>query len=53
MTGAGFGGCAIAIVQADRVDDFIRHVSDEYLDRTGYRADFYITGIGDGTRVIA
>lgn len=53
MTGAGFGGCAIAIVRADRVDDFIRHVSDEYLDRTGYRADFYITGIGDGTRVIA
>lgn len=53
MTGAGFGGCAIAIVRADRADDFMRHVAGRYMDKTGYRADFYTTGIGDGTRVIA
>lgn len=52
MTGAGFGGCAIAIVRTDRVDDFISYVSQRYMDKTGNRADFYITGIGEGTRVI-
>lgn len=52
MTGAGFGGCAIALVRADRVDDFAAHVSERYLKKTGYHADFYSTGIGDSTRVI-
>ena len=52
MTGAGFGGCAIAVVKKDRVDEFIEYVGNDYKNNIGYEAEFYITGIGDGTREI-
>lgn len=50
MTGAGFGGCAIAVVKKSAVDSFIKVVEEEYLSRTGLKADFYLSGIGEGTR---
>lgn len=52
MTGAGFGGCAIAIVKRDKVADFIKYVGTEYEKAIGYEAEFYITGVGNGTRLI-
>lgn len=48
MTGAGFGGCAIAIVQNDKVSDFMKHVGDKYEAAIGYPATFYIASIGNG-----
>ncbi|MEZ0117249.1 UNVERIFIED_ORG: galactokinase [Heyndrickxia coagulans] len=50
MTGAGFGGCAIAIVETDKVDAFIKNVGDVYEKEIGYRADFYTASIGDGAK---
>lgn len=50
MTGAGFGGCAIAFVEKDGVDDFTDNVGTIYKSKSGYEADFYMTGIGDGTK---
>ncbi|MED4964261.1 galactokinase [Heyndrickxia coagulans] len=52
MTGAGFGGCAIAIVENDKVDAFIKNVGDVYEKEIGYRADFYTASIGDGAKEI-
>lgn len=52
MTGAGFGGCTVSIVEDDTVDKFIREVGDRYQARTGLKADFYIVDTGDGTREI-
>lgn len=52
MTGAGFGGCAIAVVKKDMLDNFTIKVKREYLEKTGYKADFYMSGIGEGTREI-
>lgn len=52
MTGAGFGGCAIAFVKNDCVDNFIKYVGSKYEEKIGYRADFYLVEIGDGTRKI-
>lgn len=52
MTGAGFGGCAIAIVKKDSTDEFIKNVSDIYLNEIGYKADFYIANIGDGAKEV-
>lgn len=52
MTGAGFGGCAIAIVPADQIDRFTKNVGDTYNYRFGYDADFYIANIADGPREI-
>ncbi len=50
MTGAGFGGCAIAFVEKEKIEEFIKNVDTEYREKIGYNADFYVTGIGDGTR---
>ncbi|ETI68608.1 galactokinase [Neobacillus vireti] len=52
MTGAGFGGCAIAIVENDAVDSFIANVGAAYLAKIGYEAAFYVASIGDGAKEI-
>jgi len=52
MTGAGFGGCAIAIVANDKIDNFIQNVNKKYLQTIGYEASFYIASIGNGPRRI-
>jgi len=48
MTGAGFGGCTVTIVHKDDAGDFIRHVGDAYLKKTGIHASFYIAEVADG-----
>ena len=52
MTGAGFGGCTVAIVKNENLDSFIENVGKEYFEKTGLKADFYIANIGDGAREI-
>ncbi len=52
MTGAGFGGCAIAIVDRDKVDAFKKNVGQVYEDIVGHPAEFYIAEISDGPREI-
>jgi galactokinase len=48
MTGAGFGGCAIAIVEKDYVESFINGVGKKYKDAAGIEATFYVASIGNG-----
>ena len=48
MTGAGFGGCAIALVAHDNVSDFEKVVGDTYEKVVGYPASFYVAQIGSG-----
>lgn len=50
MTGAGFGGCAIALVKETEMDHFIKHVGQAYLKKIGYPAGFYIAKVDDGAR---
>ncbi|MFZ5353881.1 MAG: galactokinase [Bacillota bacterium] len=52
MTGAGFGGCAVAIVETGTMEDFKRDVARYYTEKTGLKPDFYVTEIGDGVRRI-
>ena len=52
MTGAGFGGCAVSIVKEDAVDHFIQKVGEEYLEKIGYPADFYVVEVGDGPAIL-
>ncbi|MBR2477205.1 MAG: galactokinase [Clostridia bacterium] len=52
MTGAGFGGSTVSIVEADYVDEFIEKVGKAYTEITGLTADFYVTELGDGGREI-
>ncbi len=52
VTGAGFGGCAIAIVKNDQIDSFIDKVGEAYAKKIGYKADFYVAQVGDGAKQI-
>lgn len=52
MTGAGFGGCAIALVNKEASEDFTIKVSKAYAEKIGYSPSFYFTSIGEGTRQI-
>lgn len=52
MTGAGFGGCAIALVHKDTTEEFINAVQDEYTKVVGYNGGFFACSSGDGVREI-
>ena len=48
MTGAGFGGCAIALVKKNKFEDFSSKITAYYEDKIGYRPDVFASEIGDG-----
>jgi len=48
MTGGGFGGCTVSIVETNAVDHFVKTVGENYRKHTGIQADFYIAEIGSG-----
>ena len=50
MTGAGFGGCAIALVRKDRFDDYSTNLSQHFREKIGYDADVFASEVGDGVR---
>jgi len=52
MTGAGFGGCTVSIVENDFVDEFIKTVGENYKKEIGHDADFYLAEIGDGAKFL-
>jgi galactokinase len=52
MTGAGFGGCTVSIVEGEHAGSFMEKLGAVYNEKTGLRADFYLPGIGDGARRI-
>lgn len=52
MTGAGFGGSALAIVRSDGVDAFTRFVGERYRRYIGYDCSFFRSVAGDGARRI-
>ena len=52
MTGAGFGGCGIALVHKDKLDEVREAIAVGYEREIGYAADFYVASIGDGVRVL-
>ncbi len=48
MTGAGFGGCAIALVHEKNVQSFTEKLIQKYYLRTQLRAEVYVCEIVDG-----
>ena len=50
MTGAGFGGCTINLVNSGSVAEFQRHISGEYERRIGIKPDIYVCRAADGVR---
>jgi len=52
MTGAGFGGCAIALVKKDGFDSFAKGIIEYYTAKIGYAPSVYSSLIGDGAHQI-
>ncbi|MBE0700640.1 MAG: galactokinase [Acholeplasmataceae bacterium] len=48
VTGAGFGGCAIALVPNDKMSGFMEKTNVFYQEKTKLKADFYKVTFVDG-----
>lgn len=48
MTGAGFGGCAIALVETSSLDDFIKSVDARYKNEIGHEGAFFSCKTSNG-----
>ncbi|XP_029384337.1 galactokinase isoform X2 [Echeneis naucrates] len=49
MTGGGFGGCTVTLVQADSIDRTTRHIKERYNGTL----TFYVTTPSEGARVLS
>jgi galactokinase len=52
MTGAGFGGCAVALIKAQDADDFVGHTANGYEKQTGHKPAVYVCQATDGAAVL-
>jgi len=52
MTGAGFGGCAIALVDKRKLEDFGKCLVEFYKRKIGYEPAVFASEIGNGVRQI-
>ena len=52
MTGAGFGGCAIALVEKNQIKNFKDQVSKNYYEKTKIEPSLYETTIEDGVKIL-
>ena len=52
MTGAGFGGCAIALVRNTAFDDFAVKMVSDYKEKIGYKPEVFASAIGDGVKCL-
>lgn len=52
MTGAGFAGCAVALVAEDGAEDFVGRVTDCYRRRTGLEPQAYVCSAGAGVSAL-
>jgi galactokinase len=51
MTGAGFGGCAVALVRDDAAQDFTAWVSAQYIAGTGNNPTLYVCHAAAGASI--
>lgn len=50
MTGAGFGGCTVTLIEEGEVSAFIQQLRSAYEQKFTMQADCYIANIGNGAR---
>lgn len=52
MTGGGFGGCAVALIETSKKDDILYTIGSEYFGHTGIDAEMFITRPAAGAGVV-
>ncbi|PKG55261.1 galactokinase [Shewanella sp. Choline-02u-19] len=50
MTGGGFGGCVVALVDHELTDAVVEIVEQQYLEKTGIEATIYLCSASDGAK---
>ena len=50
MTGGGFGGCTVTVLERDAVPHATRLISESLHARFGVRPQFFVTGAYGGVR---
>jgi galactokinase len=53
MTGGGFGGCTVNLVESAAVTDFRRNVAAAYSSKTGLTSEIYVSPASEGAQEIA
>ncbi|MCW5941550.1 MAG: galactokinase [Fimbriimonadaceae bacterium] len=53
MTGAGFGGAAVALVEQDAIEPFLSSVDAEFRLRAGREGAFHVCAAVDGARTVS
>lgn len=52
LTGAGFGGCTVSLMNTSSVNTYINKVLPQYEEATGIAAQVYIAKVSDGASLI-
>lgn len=52
LTGAGFGGCTVNLVEKKQANDFAQNLSKEYETQTGLHPEIYISTASNGAELI-
>ena len=52
MTGGGFGGCTISLVESAAVEAFRQNVAAEYLARTGLKPEIHVSSASGGVQQV-
>ncbi len=52
MTGAGFGGCAVAVIDARAANEFVRTTAAAYEQKTGHTPAIYICQATNGAEIV-
>jgi galactokinase len=53
LTGAGFGGCTVALVDTERVDAFVATVPRAYREQTGRQPQAFVSRPSGGARLVS
>jgi len=51
MTGAGFGGCTVNLIEKNYINCFKKNIKNEYKKNTGINPDIYITLPAEGAKI--
>lgn len=51
LTGAGFGGCIVSLVEKEAVNNFVQDLESTYYAKTGKEVETYICKASDGVTV--
>ena len=52
MTGGGFGGCAVALIESAKEEVITQEIRREYRQRTGIEANLFVSRPSAGAELI-